>query len=1207
MFSSGQSSPRKRKHSEFHDPDYPQALQTTCDDESTDPESTTAKRQKQVTLEGCAVKSRDECMEKVRQIIDREFNTELAFKQKQLLEIDQRLEQARTIFDKLRYALVSDYYKKQDLPVAAVTTSAVRSAQPLFSREDRGPQMQIHPSLKKLIGKKPKDLADVIRSCPKRAAAQNAVQTIRAKSDVQKREERKLKQIIRGQGIVIDHSTNDDKRTDIAALLNAAQLTRNISSKHIQNAKSTKCVSQGKALNSARLNNKEKHLFVVGNTSKFIGSEPEDARDKSKILTHKWLVYVQMKNSSVPIEKYVKKIRFHLHHSYRPNDVVDVFSPPYHVARRGWGEFPIRVQLFFHDEYNQKPIQLLHTVVLDKTLSGIQTLGAETLLEVWLRNICPTDSVSKNQPSIPQLDVKNNEENEKPCQVPSTEELVDDNLLEFLNKIEASQNSISADIEKIQPTFVISQSNACKSPDKAKSPNKAGSPKKADSKASLEKHIDVSQPVVNIPETIEVISNQPPSKDDVTSDLKSKQLVPRKIESKFQTPNEISLTKTPSLQQQNISLTPNISNPISIGKNASMTQNRNSLPLNKDGKLIMPINSVASVVRRTILPVTSVARSMSNIYSTPASTARSTSIQAKSPVLPAKQILQKKLVQLVDSSGNVKYMQMLVATSSTAPSTKTHDSLPSMAPKLLTVSNSCGQTSSVTSTTVATKNNPVPTMKPNIFKIVPEHMQTKPQIVTFSTKTTTATTTTMTSTLSNTNLNKQIQTIAQKQHISSSKIVSKPNGGSTTKNVVFHKEGKLYIIDPLQMKLKQQQKKQVSLLKPQVSLLKQQFKPQQQKETSIEKMTSTKSASDHDYLPPQKTAVQTNSPPVHYGLKQQRQNTLNIFQLLQMKRVLFEKHVLRQQFSNMQNAVEFILRRLKLIAPKNSLVSAFPFVSNSNGEFQSLTAFKQRSYEWLRAKHISILMRNHKDLRNINSTNRETFWTTKEIATFARQYAYTPDIKSLPKLNELTEHHTNDFKELVKGELKHKETTPCDTLSDCRTIINWIEKVWPVLINYQHTEDENHIIDVDSTREEQDRIPTNNLQAPNTELNVNLSSKRIYFPPPSNLQNECDLVTGICKDFSIELEPEEISPNKWYPSVQIVLAHSLNIFLQKIIRGAISLKHHESSAISDSLHVIQPTDIAKLLSNSREFDFLTNSNFGRSTKVDLSAVKQEKL
>lgn len=50
-------------------------------------------------------------------------------------------------------------------------------------------------------------------------------------------------------------------------------------------------------------------------------------------------------------------------------------SPPFQISRRGWGEFPIRVQLYFHERINQKPLQIYHNLILDKKMTGLQTMG----------------------------------------------------------------------------------------------------------------------------------------------------------------------------------------------------------------------------------------------------------------------------------------------------------------------------------------------------------------------------------------------------------------------------------------------------------------------------------------------------------------------------------------------------------------------------------------------------------------------------------------------------------------------------------------------------------------------------------------------------------------------------------------------------------------------------------------------------------------
>lgn len=59
---------------------------------------------------------------------------------------------------------------------------------------------------------------------------------------------------------------------------------------------------------------------LSGNVSKFIGDEEAELGTN---VTHKWLVYMATK-TNVPIEQIVSRARFHLHESYKPNDVIDV-------------------------------------------------------------------------------------------------------------------------------------------------------------------------------------------------------------------------------------------------------------------------------------------------------------------------------------------------------------------------------------------------------------------------------------------------------------------------------------------------------------------------------------------------------------------------------------------------------------------------------------------------------------------------------------------------------------------------------------------------------------------------------------------------------------------------------------------------------------------------------------------------------------------
>jgi hypothetical protein len=53
------------------------------------------------------------------------------------------------------------------------------------------------------------------------------------------------------------------------------------------------------------------------------------------------------------------------------------------VTRRGWGEFPLRIQVHFQNPLC-KPVNIIHNLKLDRSYTGIQTLGAETIVDVMV-------------------------------------------------------------------------------------------------------------------------------------------------------------------------------------------------------------------------------------------------------------------------------------------------------------------------------------------------------------------------------------------------------------------------------------------------------------------------------------------------------------------------------------------------------------------------------------------------------------------------------------------------------------------------------------------------------------------------------------------------------------------------------------------------------------------------------------------------------
>ncbi|KAI8578901.1 hypothetical protein K450DRAFT_245038 [Umbelopsis ramanniana AG] len=140
-----------------------------------------------------------------------------------------------------------------------------------------------------------------------------------------------------------------------------------------------------------------KKRVILGNVSKFI---PIDKREPGlRQYTHKWMIYVTTPPGDENIASFISCVRYHLHPSYKPSDVIDVNVPPFHLSRLGWGEFPIRVQLHFADSRRNKLVDVFHQLKLDDSHSGQQTLGSERYIALELdRNtefIDPKAAVSR--------------------------------------------------------------------------------------------------------------------------------------------------------------------------------------------------------------------------------------------------------------------------------------------------------------------------------------------------------------------------------------------------------------------------------------------------------------------------------------------------------------------------------------------------------------------------------------------------------------------------------------------------------------------------------------------------------------------------------------------------------------------------------------------------------------------------------------------
>ncbi|KAM7107383.1 YEATS domain-containing protein 2 isoform 2-T5 [Ciconia maguari] len=296
--------------------------------------------------------ARDVAVQKIETIIKEQFAVEMKSKEHEIEVIDQRLIEARRMMDKLRACIVANYYASAGLLKAGEGTRPCDAT------------ILNHPSIKKFL------------ESPSRSSS-----PANQGSDTPSANHSESDSLSQHNDFLLD---KDNGNLDADE-----RLTNSLDQRQSRNTgrdSSGVSSSQKPGQRNAGLSNDEtsrlyvKKTIVVGNVSKYI---PPDKREENDQSTHKWMVYVRGSRREPSINHFVKKVWFFLHPSYKPNDLVEVREPPFHLTRRGWGEFPVRVQIHFKDSQNKR-IDIIHNLKLDRTYTGLQTLGAETVVDVEL-------------------------------------------------------------------------------------------------------------------------------------------------------------------------------------------------------------------------------------------------------------------------------------------------------------------------------------------------------------------------------------------------------------------------------------------------------------------------------------------------------------------------------------------------------------------------------------------------------------------------------------------------------------------------------------------------------------------------------------------------------------------------------------------------------------------------------------------------------
>jgi len=407
------------------------------------------------------------------------------------------------------------------------------------------------------------------------------------------------------------------------------------------------------------------------------------------------------------------------------------------------------------------------------------------------------------------------------------------------------------------------------------------------------------------------------------------------------------------------------------------------------------------------------------------------------------------------------------------------------------------------------------------------------------------------------------------------------------KNVVFQRAGKLYIIDPLQRKLKQAAKQQ-SLLKPQLSLLK---PPSLTRWHMLQCMQH-----DHGYA--NMSGEIEERPMVSYIAPAVMETPLQT-RPRRLEQIFGSAH-----FRNMRSAVEFLLRRLPLTAIDQK--KEYPFTCTTLEEFHKLTALKQRCFEYLRARLLRRCLMQHHKLQQLDISGKEHYWSLREIVAFARVHGYTPPLKVVlpsvdkkrkPKL-EAKEQLAQRVQAQLKGE-PQPQLSAYSSLSSGNRLNAWIARQTERLLGHDQRMRDKEFIDVlgvdkpHSQASRGNRLRSRSLQVVN-------NRQLLYLPPPKHLDTAFQLVQEMCKDINISLEPEESSPGVSQPVALAVLGQVLCTFVERLVRRSLAAKLQQESlehlplAVANAPLCLQPQDIGRVIRQCADLDFLGNTHLGVS-------------
>ena len=102
-----------------------------------------------------------------------------------------------------------------------------------------------------------------------------------------------------------------------------------------------------------------KKRITIGNLVKTVYDE------KTKKQAYRWRLYIRdpsVNCSTNTLDRFVKKVRYHLHSSYEPETLVECEEYPFLLTKIGWGEFVVKIELEI--EGKRSPIEIFFPLKL---------------------------------------------------------------------------------------------------------------------------------------------------------------------------------------------------------------------------------------------------------------------------------------------------------------------------------------------------------------------------------------------------------------------------------------------------------------------------------------------------------------------------------------------------------------------------------------------------------------------------------------------------------------------------------------------------------------------------------------------------------------------------------------------------------------------------------------------------------------------------